>query len=128
MLTITVTDEAPYKIKSVALEMGGDGEPGDESPLDAETRADVIERLAKELRAKYVYPKVGEEMATTIEKSVAEDDYVDIDDVHSFATKLTDQLREICADKHLRVRAGTPRQPRRSPGAAPRRQPWLCQS
>lgn len=121
VLTLTLTEEAPHKIKSVEIEMGGGEEEGasDDTPLDAEARADVIQRLATELRSKYVYPEVGEKMAAAVEKSMAGGDYDDAEDVNVFASQLTDQLREICSDKHLRVRAGSPRNPGNSPGRRP---------
>jgi hypothetical protein len=121
ILTIAVTDE-PYKIETIRLEIGnedGDDEAVDAGPLDAKSKADAIERLASELRAKYVYPKVGEKMAAAVEKSVAQGEFDEIDDVGSFAKQLTDQLRDICHDKHLRVRPGTPRRPGKSPGRRP---------
>ncbi len=121
VLTLTLTDEAPHKIKSVALEMGGgeDISASTDTPLNSDDKADVIERLAKQLRAKYVFPEVGETMASAVEKSVADGDYDDIDDESGFATRLTDQLREICNDKHLRVRAGSPRNPGERVGYRP---------
>lgn len=119
ILSINVTDEAPHKITRVALEVT-DGESDDESPadatLDAATKARVIEQLATELRTKYVFPKIGEEMALAVEKSVEDGDYTEFEDAREFATYLTEQLRDICNDKHLRVRSGTPRRPSRGPG------------
>jgi tetratricopeptide (TPR) repeat protein len=118
VLTLTLTDTTPHKIKSIELEMGGGSadELSSDKPLDAQARAEVINRLAKQLRSKYVYPEVGEKMSVAVEKSAADGDYDSVDDVNDFASRLTDQLREICHDKHLRVRAGSPRNPGNRPG------------
>ena len=120
ILSVTTTDEEPYKIASVELEMGdGDEEGADDTPLNSEAKANVVNRLAKELRSKYVYPKVGEKMAVELETSQKDGKYTDIEDVREFASTLTDQLRDICNDKHLRVRAGVSRRPSRSSGRRP---------
>ena len=49
----------------------------------------VQEFSLEELRAKYVYPKVGEKMAALVEKSIEDGDYEDVDDVREFASKLS---------------------------------------
>ncbi len=120
VLTIGVTDKEPCKIKSVQMELSGDDEEGSvDAPLDANLKSNVIERLAAELRSKYVYPEVGEEMASALEKSISSEQYDDVQDAPEFALRLSKQLLEICHDKHLRVRAGKARQPGGSPGRRP---------
>lgn len=117
-LTITVTEETG-KIGRIELELGnedGSDEMADAGPLDAKTKQDVIERLATELRTKYVFPDVGEEMATAVEKSIADGEFDELDDANEFAKRLTDQLRDICHDKHLRIRAGSSQRPGKKPG------------
>ena len=99
--------------------MGGGDEAMDDSPLDADAKANVIDRLTEELRSKYVYPKIGEKMAIELENSQNDGKYTEIEDVREFASALTDQLREICNDKHLRVRAGVPRRASQSQGRRP---------
>ena len=117
VLTVESTDESPYKITSVRLEMAGeDDEDSSDSSFDKQAKARAVELLAKELRSKYVFPKVGEEMASLVEKSIEDGEYSEIENVREFSSKLTKQLRNICHDKHLRVRAGSARRPGNSPG------------
>lgn len=120
LLSITVADSAPHRISQIRMEMAGDEEgETDETPLTQEEKAKTIQRIAEELRSKYVFPDVARKMCVDIENSLASGAYDEISDKHQFATHLTDQLREICKDKHLRVRAGGIRRP----GAAPGRRP-----
>ncbi len=120
VMTVTLTDNPPHKIHSVALEMGGDhGPDADDSPLSADARTEIVERLARELRSKYVFPEVGNEMATAVEKSQADGGFDKFVVAGEFASQLSEQLSEICHDKHLRVRAGSPRPPGASPGRRP---------
>ncbi len=107
-ITLTVEEQKPFKIKSVGMEMAGAEDATNDSALDDKGKTEIIETLSKELRAKYVFPEVAEKMATAIEQSLKAGEYTSIVDAHQFATHLTNQLRSICNDKHLRVRAGAP--------------------
>ena len=114
-LTMSVEPKEPHRIKSIGVTLGGDSDV-DTSPLTAEQRKVAIETMANELRAKYVFPKVGEKMAVSVESSLKNGDYKEIESAGEFAEVLTKQLREICKDKHLRVRPGGISAPRRMPG------------
>ncbi len=117
LLSIEVTDDDLAKISSIHLEVGADDDDTAELPdFGQSAREESIERLASELRSKYVFPKMGETMASAIEKSLAAGDYEEAGSAQTFATLLTKQLRDLCHDKHLRVRPGSPRAPSRSPG------------
>lgn len=119
-LTVSLSENAPHKIQSMALEMGGDhGAEADDSPLDAETRIEIVNRLAEELRSKYVFPVVGNKMATAVEESLQNGDFDQFESVTEFASHLSEQLSEICHDKHLRIRAGSLRDPSASHGRRP---------
>jgi hypothetical protein len=103
--------EAPHKIKTIALEiarenprMGNDKE----FELDAETRSALLEKLVSELRAKYVLPEVGEELATAVEESKSSGDYQEINDIRVLASHLTRQLRDLSGDKDIFLYAGPP--------------------
>ena len=117
-LSIDVNDESPARISRVQIEMLGDDEP-DVSPLDKAARAGIIKSLASELRLKYVFPKVAEKMASSVESSLSKGQYSKFDDASRFAAHLTEQLRAICNDRHLRVRPGVPRRAGRRPGERP---------
>ena len=66
------------------------------------------------LRSYYVFPERAEQAATAIEARLAAGEYDNLDEI-TLADRLTSDLYEICADKHLRVRLGGG--PGRSPGA-----------
>ena len=83
--------------------------PEDLRPVFAEERAKIIERIAKELDENYVFPDVGTKMSGLLQKNLKDGKYDDIENVNKFAQVLTDHLQDLCADKHLRVRAGVGR-------------------
>ena len=118
VMTIAVTDDS-HRIESIHVEMSGD-EDGtstvDDSPLNNAARSEIIERLAKALSSKYVFPEVAEKMVTALKKSADDSEYDDMNDPREFASALTKQLREICHDKHLKLRAGSPRRAESSSG------------
>ena len=119
LLSIQLSEESPKKIGSISLEMGEAEDSLVAEPLDDNAKSTVIKSLARELRAKYVFPDVGEEMAKTIEKSLSDEKYAKYVDAVEFASDLTDELRKICKDKHLLVRAGIPRRINSRPGRRP---------
>ena len=69
------------------------------------------------LRASYVFPDRAEQAAAAIEARLAAGEYDDLGE-DALAERLTAQLDEICADKHLRVAAMPPR-PQRAPRPGP---------
>jgi Peptidase family S41/N-terminal domain of Peptidase_S41 in eukaryotic IRBP len=87
--------------------------------------ADIVQTVARQLRAGYVFPDAGQQAAAALEARLAAGEYDGLDDA-ALAELLTAQLYEACADKHLRVRTmppgpggQRPRQPRRGgPGPA----------
>jgi hypothetical protein len=83
--------------------------------------SEVVAIALSQLRASYVFPDRAEAAATAIEARLAAGEYDDLDD-DTLAERLTDQLHEVCADKHLRVRTVPPHmlsprppEPRRPP-------------
>jgi hypothetical protein len=71
--------------------------------LEAATRARVIERLAEMLEARYVLPDLGARMALSLRERLSKAAYEPLGDPEAFARKLTDDLRAISQDGHLRV-------------------------
>jgi hypothetical protein len=61
------------------------------------------------LRAGYVFPELAEQAAKAIEARLAAGEYEDLDDA-ALAERLTSQLRDICADKHLDLHGVAPPQ------------------
>jgi hypothetical protein len=78
---------------------------------------EIVETTLALLRRSYVFPDRAEQAAAAIEARLAAGEYDDLDEA-ALAERLTTQLDEICADKHLRVAAMPPR-PHRAPRPEP---------
>ncbi|MCP9626470.1 S41 family peptidase [Rhodopseudomonas palustris] len=76
--------------------------------LDQSTVKKVIDGIAIKLREDYVFPDKGVQAAHALEKTLAENAYAGITDPSKFATQLTEQLRAITKDSHMRVIFGSP--------------------
>jgi hypothetical protein len=72
--------------------------------IDASMRDAVIEGVVSRLRARYVFPEVGERMETHVRARVEAGDYDAITSANTLSEQLTDDIREISNDGHLRVR------------------------
>jgi hypothetical protein len=101
--------------------------PDDPALLDQPLSvADIVQAVARQLRASYVFPDAGEQAAAALETRLAAGEYEGVEEA-ALADLLTSQLYEACADKHLRVRAMPPRPervgPRPAPGRRERRRP-----
>lgn len=66
-------------------------------------RKAVIESLAKQLQANYVFPDVAKQLATALASKQAKGDYASADTADSFAKALTQDLRDIGKDGHFVV-------------------------
>lgn len=86
--------------------------------LDQETVGKVIEGITVKLREDYVFPDRGAQAADALEKALAENAYAGITDPSKFAEHLTEQLRAITKDSHMRVIFGSPFR-NQSPSSAP---------
>lgn len=91
------------------------------SPAD---RKAVVSQFAALLRARYVDPGLGGRYAAALERATSRGDYDDLVDPNAFAARLTEDLRAVSLDKHLRLSVGDV--PARGRGArAPRTMPDL---
>ena len=82
-------------------------------PIDKATKQKVIDSTLTALDQSYVYPKVAAKMRAEVERRQANGEYASINDHIEFADKLTEDLRSVSHDKHLRVRpSDAPRKPR----------------
>lgn len=77
-------------------------------PLDQSTVKKVIDGITVKLREDYVFPDKGVQAADALEKALAENAYAGVTDPSKFATQLTEQLRAITKDSHMRVIFGSP--------------------
>ncbi|MFG1465119.1 S41 family peptidase [Xanthobacter sp. DSM 24535] len=76
--------------------------------LDQTTVRNVIDGIAVKLREDYVFPDRGAQAAQALEKALAENAYAGVSDPSKFAAQLTEQLRAITEDSHMRVIFGSP--------------------
>ncbi|MBL8762036.1 MAG: S41 family peptidase [Phycisphaerae bacterium] len=89
------------KLDSITIQ--SDDAAKDSKPITADARKQLVDGAAKALREGYVFPKVGDAMAASIETKLAAGDYDTVADEFSMARRLTDDLRAISKDKHLGV-------------------------
>jgi hypothetical protein len=87
------------------------------APATPSEYATAIETLAGKLEASYLDPKVGRQYATLLRANAAT--YAQITDPRALAKRVTDDLRALHPDNHLRVALGGPDGPPGGPG--PRR-------
>jgi C-terminal processing protease CtpA/Prc len=78
--------------------------PGADKPLDADGRKAVIDGVLEKIEAHYVFPDAAKKMAEAVREKAAKKEYDSITSSRTFATRLTEDLRAICKDKHLGVR------------------------
>jgi hypothetical protein len=69
----------------------------------AAERRDIVVKLGEALRARYVFPQVGEQAAQTVERALASGAYDGLADPAAFAARLSADLAGVAHDKHLRV-------------------------
>lgn len=77
-------------------------------PLTQATISKVISGIIAELREGYVFADEGAQAADALEKSLGGNAYVGINDPNRFAQQISDQLRAITKDGHMRVIFGSP--------------------
>jgi len=71
--------------------------------LDAEQKADVVDSISKLLVDKYIFLKSAEKMQDHVKTKLKEGKYDSIKSVDDFARVLTEDLRSVSKDKHIRV-------------------------
>ncbi|HUQ06792.1 MAG TPA: S41 family peptidase [Kofleriaceae bacterium] len=72
-------------------------------PVDAATRARVIEAAAAKLDELYVFPETAKKMGDAVRSHQKAGAYDGVDESRAFAQLLTEHLREVSHDKHLAV-------------------------
>ncbi len=84
------------------LAQGPNNQP--DLPVDAATRAAVIEGALKYLNSYYVFPETAKKMEQAIRERAQKKEYDQITSAITLASTLTTHLQEVSHDKHLRVR------------------------
>lgn len=85
-----------------------DSDTAQGTALDRAAVGKVIGGIAVELREAYVFPDKGIEAAKALEKALAENAYAGVTEPARLAARLTEQLRAITGDSHMRVIFGSP--------------------
>jgi retinol-binding protein 3 len=71
--------------------------------VDARTRKEVLEELARQLEAKYAIPDTAKKLAQTVRAKQKSNAYKNLSSAPELARVLTDDLYAVARDKHLRV-------------------------
>ena len=71
--------------------------------IDAATRSRVIDAMAAKPTESYVFPETAKKMIEDVRAHHTRGDYDAITEGNAFADRLTDDLRAVSHDKHLRV-------------------------
>jgi C-terminal processing protease CtpA/Prc len=74
------------------------------APVSPIQRREVVEALAKALKAQYVFPEVAEATGKALQAKVAKGGYDEASTTRAFAEALSRDLRELGKDGHFRVR------------------------
>ena len=72
--------------------------------VDAATRRQLVETIARRLNDSYVFPETARKMEAALRERLQKNEYDTITSAKAFAQKLTADLQEVSRDKHLRVR------------------------
>ncbi|MEZ4388553.1 MAG: S41 family peptidase [Candidatus Krumholzibacteriia bacterium] len=79
--------------------------------LDRDTRAAIVDSVTAALDTVYVFPDVATAMVADVRRRFARGEYDDFADPAAFADRLTEDLRTISHDLHLRVGIAEPPPP-----------------
>lgn len=71
--------------------------------LDAEMRNEVVKRVGQLMKDHYIFKETAEKMAEKLNTQLGEGKYDKMDDVIEFSRVLTEDLRSVSKDKHIRV-------------------------
>ncbi|HEX8638202.1 MAG TPA: S41 family peptidase [Pyrinomonadaceae bacterium] len=87
--------------------------------IDAATRSQIIENLAKELNDSYIFAETAKKMETDVRARLKNKEYDQITSAKQFSQKLTEDLQAISKDGHLRVRYSSEKIPARAVKSEP---------
>ena len=71
--------------------------------IDSARRASIIDRAIANLESDYVFPDVAKKMGAAVRGKFHRGEYNDVTNGITFAARLTDDLRAVSNDRHLRV-------------------------
>jgi hypothetical protein len=76
---------------------------GPDRPIDAAGKKAAIDGVIAALEKNYVFPETAKKMGEDLHGRLARMEYDSVTSSREFAQLLTDHLRAVCKDKHLRV-------------------------
>lgn len=100
---IEIKDGDPPRIGNFSLRALPPGAKLVEVTLDAAWRSRVIDGVVSKLKEYYVFPDKARQMSEAVIARQKRGEYDSVADGETFAIMLTDHLREVSKDKHLRV-------------------------
>lgn len=93
----------PAGLLSTSARAQSAGQERPDKVIDASMQAEIIDSVTQSLNEIYVFPDVAKKMEKHLRKQYKKKAYKDITSLEEFGRKLTEDLREISHDKHLRV-------------------------
>ncbi len=78
--------------------------PDQDETIDAKAQAEIIDSVTATINRIYVYPDMAEKMEKHVRDKYKHGDYKELTSAAQFGDKLTEDLLEICHDRHLGVR------------------------
>ncbi len=87
----------------VGAGMSGEAAPRDAAALPVAARSEVVERIYREVEARYVLPEVGARMSAHLRERLAAGGYAGLASPRELAEQMQVDLREISKDRHLFV-------------------------
>ena len=91
-------------VAALAARRAGGGPPQQDMVIDAATRADVIERAAALLQARYVDADRGAALAAELRQRLKAGRYDDITSAEALARRLREDLAALSHDRHMEAR------------------------
>ncbi|UCE59221.1 MAG: S41 family peptidase [Phycisphaerales bacterium] len=104
-LALELEEEPPHGIVRIRIEgpVSPKSSKASNKLLDNDRRKRLVERIADELLSGYIFEDVAKAMTEDIRGRLAKGDYDAVEYSYPFAQRLTDDLRAVSHDKHLRV-------------------------
>ena len=117
---LDVADSDPAPIVGFALRGTPNGaKAAPDVKIDAAVRGRVIDGALARLNEYYVFPETAKKMEEAVRARQKRGEYDSVTDGDAFATMLTEHLREVSHDRHLRVNYSAEALPEGEPGSSP---------
>lgn len=78
--------------------------PGPDMTIDAAQRAQVLDAVVREMHKTYVFPEVARKVDSAITEKRKRGDYDNIASARALSERVTEDVRAVTNDKHLRLR------------------------